>query len=737
MAMFGNAACRRLHRGVDKIAMTLVGPARRSASVVRGYLGLQCALVAAAVLRTSPVLTAVVAAVGFAATVAALVTRPAVRTAGVWWLTVASATVVFARIDDALTGPSAASPTGIPYGDLRSYLFYPTLAVGLVMVARRATASPVADALDVSVVSLSLFMLLWLFALNGQLPPAGGVVVVAAARPIGLAVVCGALVRLLFVRIPRAPALRFVIVGAIAAIAGGFAVVAQRYGYRVQPFVSNSGVLFAGYAALLGAAVLHPSASAPPVASRHLEERLRMPRIAMFIALALLGPLVWVVVVTPAVPFGVNSVADFALPVMASGLISVLLLWRLVLYARVADRRSEQLRVAVTDLERLRADLAYRATHDPLTGLANRSVLVEKLEAADRRQALLLLDLDGFKQVNDSLGHPVGDQLLIDVGRRIDGLTPSGATVVRLGGDEFAVLLPYADEAAALRLAERVCHALRQPYRIAGLDLFVSASIGVATHPPAGTSSMDVLRDADLALYAAKSAGKDRATAFRPELRETHEAPAVRGQAHWTRGEVDVCYEPWVDLATGRIAAVRAVPPPSNLDDGTLRRAAEECRPWFARHQVSLAIGVPDGALADKRTADAVLLTLDRCRLPYRALILEVSANGLAAAAAEIDRLRDHGVRVTVTDLPEPLPDLAGLPVDLVKTDTRNVAAVHSIQSSGVVPVATGVDSLATVQALRTVGYPLAAGPALQPTRSRAELDTLLLDPRQPFAAGR
>ncbi|SNT52732.1 diguanylate cyclase (GGDEF) domain-containing protein [Asanoa hainanensis] len=176
--------------------------------------------------------------------------------------------------------------------------------------------------------------------------------------------------------------------------------------------------------------------------------------------------------------------------------------------------------MVVGELRGLQAELAYRASHDPLTGLSNRSVLMERLTALPPRRshALLLVDLDGFKEINDSLGHPTGDELLVSLGRRLTSLAPPGSTLVRLGGDEFALLLPSTAEAGGLAVGGTICARLRVPYPSTHGELAVSASVGVTAGPLAARSPADLLREADLALYAAKAAGKDRAAAYRPDL---------------------------------------------------------------------------------------------------------------------------------------------------------------------------------------------------------------------------
>ena len=194
----------------------------------------------------------------------------------------------------------------------------------------------------------------------------------------------------------------------------------------------------------------------------------------MFAALALVAPAVWLLDLTD----GSVSVrgGEAAVPVVTATVLLLLLVARLGLIARVAQRRSKELTarwkryltIALEEQQDLREQLAYRAMHDPLTGLSNRVVLAERLEWAltrrggTRRHALLLLDLDGFKDINDTFGHPVGDEMLVDVAHRLVDAAPAGGHVARLGGDEFAVLLEDTDHRRGARRAERCWPTLRR-----------------------------------------------------------------------------------------------------------------------------------------------------------------------------------------------------------------------------------------------------------------------------------
>ncbi|HTF12118.1 MAG TPA: GGDEF domain-containing protein [Asanoa sp.] len=498
--------------------MTTTGPRQWPAWA---FLSAGGALVVAAALRAAPVYTAVAAVLAFAVAAAMLVVRRPQRLVAWSTLTLASGSVAFSRMWAAVAGRPVVADRGLATGDIRAIVLYPTLAVGLVLLGGTGRVAHLADTLDASVVTLGVFVLLWLFLLHGNMAPSGSRLVLASLRPIGVAVVIGVLLRLLFMVGPRAPTIRFVTAGVVTAMLGSLALIGHSVGYPVDGRVNGTGVFFTGYALLLAAALLHPSAGEPlPVRERGAPSgRLSRGRAAMFVGLTLLGPLAWLLAATNG-RFNPGSPADFGLVVLAGGLISLLLLWRLSLVAKVADNRAGQLGVAVGELQGLQAEFAYRAAHDPLTGLANRSVLDERLGSLphDQPYALLLIDLDGFKEINDSLGHPTGDELLVAIGRRLTSLAPAGSTLVRLGGDEFAVLLPDTGQRAALAFGNAVCADLRSPYPSAFGALTISASVGVTARALAARGPGEVLREADLALYAAKAAGKDRVAAYRAGL---------------------------------------------------------------------------------------------------------------------------------------------------------------------------------------------------------------------------
>src|SRR5256714_6822224 len=192
----------------------------------------------------------------------------------------------------------------------------------------------------------------------------------------------------------------------------------------------------------------------------------------------------------------------------------MLLLLRLGLLLRTVNSRAEALQQALRMQEELQTHLPHRALHDPLTGLGNRPLLAERLgEALDGPFALMMLDLDGFKDINDPLGHPAGDELLVEVAGRLRAAVPD-ETVVRLGGDEFAILLPGMDRAAAGTVARAVLDAIRAPYLVAGRQLYLTTSIGVLVPDARRRTRGDALRDTDMAPYPPEAARQNPGGVF-------------------------------------------------------------------------------------------------------------------------------------------------------------------------------------------------------------------------------
>ncbi|MDT7543950.1 MAG: hypothetical protein QOE99_60, partial [Actinomycetota bacterium] len=395
-----------------------------------------------------------------------------------------------------------------------------------------------------------------------------------------------------------------------------------------------------------------------------------------------------------------------------------------------------------------------------LTGLPNRTylhrvmaeVLVELKANPTRRAALMIMDLNGFKEVNDTLGHLHGDLLLREVGHRLIKVLGDVNTVARLGGDEFAVLLPDCPNAAhAEQVAHEVLAALQVPARVDDVELEVGASIGIALAPMHGLDGGVLLKRADTAMYAAKNTGRG-AVVYTTELDEANPARLVLAselRQGLTRDEFLVLGQPQADLLTGEVVGVEAllrwrhperglVSPDDFLDvaertgllraltAAVLRESVAACASWRASGvELSVSVNLSARSLLDPDLFEDTLAVLALHRLPPRLLTFEITEHSvmsdMVGSGAVLDRLRQAGIRLSVDDFGtgySSLSYLSQLPVDEVKIDKhfvmgltstpRDAAIVRSVidlgANLGLSVVAEGVEDAETWERLFELG---------------------------------
>jgi diguanylate cyclase (GGDEF)-like protein/PAS domain S-box-containing protein len=372
----------------------------------------------------------------------------------------------------------------------------------------------------------------------------------------------------------------------------------------------------------------------------------------------------------------------------------------------------------VTAQKALEAQLQHNAFHDALTGLANRALFADRLEHALARTdrgstpvAVLFVDLDDFKAVNDGAGHSAGDELLVAVAERLRSALRPSDTIARLGGDEFAVLIEDAvDPARIAATAERLLAALSEPFPAgaasAGEQVRITASVGIATGAAGQHDAAELLRHADVAMYAAKGAGKGRSAVFAPDMDS-----AIIGQLQLKaelaraveRGEFTVHYQPTVELATGRLAGVEAlvrwvhperglVPPldfiPVAEQTGLIVPIgrfvlAEACRQMSAWHRaypthppMTVSVNLSARELDEPGLVGSVRDALAEAQLDPADLVLEITETlllvDLPTTVGTLLELRALGVRLAVDDFGTGYSSLAyleNLPVDILKID--------------------------------------------------------------------
>ncbi|MFG2428023.1 EAL domain-containing protein [Streptomyces sp. NPDC048590] len=420
----------------------------------------------------------------------------------------------------------------------------------------------------------------------------------------------------------------------------------------------------------------------------------------------------------------------------------------------------------VTERVRLQAQLQHNAEHDPLTDLPNRALFTTRVgqalggrRAGDPGTAVLFIDLDGFKAVNDSIGHQAGDELLVQAARRLQESVRTSDTAARLGGDEFAALIvgdgtrdQAARECQVHEIADRLRLRLSQPYRIGTGDVRVAASIGVAFAEPSITPK-DLMRNADLAMYRAKAGGKDRVELYAPQMQADvvrRSELAVRLRTALQDGEFALLHQPVVHLATGTVAAVSAqarwrsaqgilFTPAEFLRVSEDSDRAAELSTWLleeaveqaadragAGHQVAVSVRVSAARLLDRTLPPgSVEQLLTRHGLPSGALMIEVADSDPRISFDELEQrlvaLRRLGVRIALDGFGSgyaAVNALRRLPIDVLKLDRCLVegvvesARLHKITSGllriagdlGMQSVADGVDVPEQVRALRAMG---------------------------------
>ncbi len=435
----------------------------------------------------------------------------------------------------------------------------------------------------------------------------------------------------------------------------------------------------------------------------------------------------------------------------------------------------------ITERRQAEQQIAYMARHDSLTDLPNRMQFREQLAHAlagvsrGERLAVLCLDLDSFKTVNDTLGHQVGDELLKAVAGRLRECVRETDTVARVGGDEFAIIQTGIDHAIdTATLARRICEALRTSYSLFGHIVMVDASIGIAVAPNDGTEPTELLKNADMALYGAKANGRGTYRFFEPEMdarmkaRRTLEL-ALR--AALAKGEFELYYQPLVDLQKDEVTSCEAllrwqhpergmvgpaefIPVAEEiglivpLGEWVLKRACADAALW--RDDVKVAVNLSPIQVMNKNLVAAVIGALASSGLPAHRLEIEITESVLLQntelTLATLHRLRELGVKISMDDFGtgySSLSYLRSFPFDKIKIDRCFIsglgdgedarAIVQAIaglaRNLGIMTTAEGVETEQQLEQVRFLGCTEMQGYLFSPPR-RVEDLTRLLRPR-------
>jgi diguanylate cyclase (GGDEF)-like protein len=421
-------------------------------------------------------------------------------------------------------------------------------------------------------------------------------------------------------------------------------------------------------------------------------------------------------------------------PLVHLGWLDFILQWVMGL-GMVVCLLEEERRAAV----RASVQIEHLAYYDGLTALPNRELFIDRLSLAlvqahrdGKKLAVLFLDLDRFKQINDSLGHSVGDELLRAMGKRVHEAVREGDTLARLGGDEFTLLLPGVHNASeAARIAQKLLEAVRQPFQLQGRELYVNTSIGISIYPEDGVDAESLIRSADIAMYRAKEQGRDRFQLYAPAMNA--QAVERMGLEHGLRKALDleqlvIHYQPIIEVASGRIHGTEAllrwrhpdlglVPPDDFIELAEMTGLITPMGPWIleeacgrtrawqrgTRFYFSVAVNLSARQFLERDLVSQVKRALRNTGLEARFLELEITES-VAMQSAEttlrtLRELKALGVRISIDDFGTGYSSLAYLkrfPIDTLKIDQSFVSDIgtdadDSAIASAVIAMAHGL----------------------------------------------
>jgi diguanylate cyclase len=667
--------------------------------------------------------------------------------------------------------------------DAAYFLAYALLAVFLVVLTHRRERDSAtrgrAAVVDALILAIAASSVLFFFVLDPQIDghATSELAITAAVAYVGLtSLLFGLAARLVIGSVDATPAERMVAIGIgaelIADVAYGYQSAAGSFAFGGLGFLG----WLVGYT-MLGAVAAHPDlAQVGRSVPRPLGSR------------AALLPAMLIAAVTPLVMalVGFEGSQRDTVPVLlvACAATVCLVVVRLALLSgdlTLQRRLSEQL-----------ADLAH--THerlvreDPLTGVANRAGLARALQepgARRRGHALMVVDIDDFKAINDTFGHDVGDAVLRNVARRLQQVVRDGDLVVRLGGDEFGALLPAADEHAARDVAERFMASLEEPLDLTGRTLYARASVGLAAAGP-GVGADVLLRHADVAMYAIKSGDEPPGVAaFNParhHLVIENLALASELGSALARRELRLVYQPIVEMASGRTVGCEALlrwrhPRHGDVSPArfiplaertglivpiglwVLENACRQARRWAAAIEAPpyVSVNLSPLQLTDPSFLEQVTDVLDRTGLEHTQLVVELTETAMAAEiqqlAGPLTALRRMGIRVYMDDFGtgySSLGQLRSLPLDGVKIDRSFVAEITSsgaqwsmaitivrmLRNLGLVATVEGVENGTQVAQVRSLGCAYGQGFHFARPLPAAQIDAILKDDVE-RAAGR
>ena len=631
---------------------------------------------------------------------------------------------------------------------------YPVLAAGLaVLIHQRRRGPDAAGFIDSTIVSVSLGLLSWILVVDPLVNGTSGPLIerlIGVAYPVGDIVLLAVLVR--FITAAGARTTAFGLLAAAAMLLIGVDTVYAATGHLDQ-YSKVMDLCWLSSYLLWGAAALHPSMARLADPGGQAQRPFTRRRLVALTVAVLVAPS------TLAAQLTFGRQPDTWAVIICSMILSLLVVARMGLAIRAAVATASQ-------RDRLQSVLSHESAHDPLTGLANRASVLAQIEGAlyrgqhaGTRTALLVINLDRFKNVNDTFGHGVGDAVLAEMARRMLATVPEGATVGRLNGDEFVVLLELVgSEREAVDLADRILATLCAEMIVDGVAVTGGASIGIS-HGREATDARQLLREADVANNRAKAAGRGQSQVFGEALRaEVAEQAALESALvdALELGEFALHYQPVAAVGTevveGYEALIRwdrpglGIQSPDTfvplaersdlilqIDRWVLREATHQLCRWTTEDperyaDLTVAVNISGRHVTDAGIVADVTHALVSSGLPPSRLVLEITESVLVdapTASTHLTTLRQMGVTISLDDFGTgytSIGQLQRLPVDVLKIDKQFVTStasgardlmklmVSAAHSSGLSVVAEGVETTDQLEALRSLDVDAAQG---------------------------